>query len=675
VRSPPPGASTFPAGERSMAVEKKYPMLFEPGAIGGMWLKNRLVMAPMGLLGLVEADGLLSQRAIDYYEERAKGGVGLIITSLFHASSKYDPFWVEGRHFPFPRLDSEIAAARLNRLVERVHDYDCKLCVQLTAGFGRVAGPKYIRSGPPVGPSPITNYWLPRVTLRPLTTKEVQDLVASFGLAAKLAMSAGVDAIELHGHEGYLIDQFMTALWNQRDDPYGGPTLRHRMTFPLEIIESINRATSGKLPIIFRVGIEHRIPGGRTLEEGLELLGILEESGVAAVDVDAGCYDNWYWPHPPVYQPPACMLDMAEQAKAAVKGIPVMCVGKMNYPQLAEAALREGKADYVIIGRGLLADPFWAQKTKEGREDEICPCIGCHEGCLGRTRRMSLSCAVNPACGDEHAMALRPAKTSKKVVVVGGGPAGMEAARVSRLRGHEVILLEQSAQLGGLLIPASMPEFKRDLLLLKTYFQHQMDKVGVEVVLNTRATADDVLALNPDVVFLATGAKIWFPPVPGLDDPKVQKAVDVFMDADLAGNRSVIIGGGFVGCELAVHLARQGRRVTVVEQLPDLLENIRSLHPNREMLLAMLKQSDVTVLTHASLQEITDLGVRLRVDGREDKSLVADAVIMATGFAPHCEMMDVLWGKVEQLFRIGDCVKPGKILNAVWDGYGRARVI
>ncbi len=658
-----------------MAVGKKYPRLFESGTIGCMWLKNRIVMAPMGLLGLVENDGLLSQRAIDYYEERAKGGVGLIITSLFHASSKYDPFWVDGRYFPFPRLDSEMASMRLNRLVERVHDYDCKLCVQLTAGFGRVAGPKYIRSGPPVGPSPIKNYWLPQVTVRPLTMEEVEDIVASFGQAARLAMGAGADAIELHGHEGYLIDQFMTALWNKRDDKYGGPGLRQRMTFPLEIIDSINQATRGKLPIIFRVGIEHRIPGGRTREEGLDLLRILEDAGVAALDVDAGCYDNWYWPHPPVYQPPACMLDMAEQAKAVVKTIPVMCVGKMSYPQVAEAALRDGKADYVIIGRGLLADPFWPQKTREGREEEIRPCIGCHDGCLGRARRHSLSCAVNPSCGDERALSLKPARTSKKVIVVGGGPAGMEAARVCRLRGHDVMLLEKSPCLGGLLVPASIPEFKRDLLLLKSYFELQMKRLGVNVVLNTTARARDVLALEPDAVFLATGARERLPLISGLDNPRVKKAVNVYMDINLAGKKSVIIGGGFVGCELAVHLTRHGRHVTVVEQLPEVLENFRSVHPNREMLLAMLKESSVTVLTNTTLKEITDSGVMISVDGGDDKSLTADTVIMATGFLPNYEMLDDLWGNVEKVLRIGDCVKPGKILNAVWDGFGRGRVV
>jgi len=656
--------------------EQKYPNLFAPGEIGGMWLKNRLAMAPMGLMGLVEDDGLLAQRAIDYYEERAKGGIGLIITSLFHATSDYEPFWVDkDRYFPFPRMDTERAIERVNRLADRVHDYDAKLCLQLTAGFGRVANPKYIRSGPPFGPSPVKNYWLPEVTLRPLTTEEVEDTVAAFGRAAGMAQLAGVDCIELHGHEGYVIDQFMTALWNKRTDKYGGETLRERMTFPLEIIEAINQATNGQLPIIFRVGIEHRIPGGRTREEGLELLNILEEAGVNAVDVDAGCYDIWYWPHPPVYQPPACMLDMAELAKATVKNIPVMCVGKMSYPTLAEQALAENKADYVIIGRGLLADAYWAQKTQQGREDEIVPCIGCHEGCLARLRRRSLSCAVNPACGDERKLTLQPAKVKKKVVVVGGGPAGMEAARVASLRGHQVTLFEKGNRLGGLLIPAAAPDFKGDLALLRNYFERQMELTGVEVMLNTSATADDVLSLNPDVVFLATGARAWLPPVPGVESPEVRGAVEVYLDPGLIGNKCLIVGGGFVGCELAVYLSQLGRQVTVVEQLPEVLDNMRMVHPNREMLLALMSQYQVEVITGATLQEISPTGAVVAVNAQPAQTLAADSVIMATGFAPHCELFNELFNKAEQVSRLGDCLKPGKILEAVWDGFGRARVI
>ena len=658
-----------------MVVAEKYRKLFESAMIGNMWLKNRLVMAPMGILGLVENDGLLSQRAIDYYEERARGGIGLIITSAAFACTKFDPLWIDGRYFPLPRMDSPAAAPRLNRLAERLHYYDCKLCIQLTAGLGRVARPLYAQGVEFVSASANRHHWQPDITTRALATEEVEELVRSFGAAAALARRAGVDAVELHCHEGYLFDQFMTALWNKRNDKYGGATVKERMTFPLEAIESINQATEGTLPIIIRFGLTHKLPGGRTEEEGLEICKIVEDAGVAALDIDAGCYERWYWAHPPVYQPPACLLDLAAKAKQVVKSIPVICVGKMNYPDIAVEALEEGKADFVAIGRGLLADPEWPNKTRKGRVEEIRPCIGCHEACLAQNRRLGLSCAVNPACGDEQALRLAPAEAKKKVVIVGGGPAGMEAARVARLRGHEVALYEKSGELGGLLISASAPDFKQDLRLLKQYYEDEMQRLGVDVFLHTEATIEKIIEAKPDAVFLATGAASRVPEVPGIDSTRVTTAISVLRGETQVGEALAIIGGGVVGCEVAVYLAQEGKKVTVIEMLSRVLNDMVHVHANREMLVKMLEENNITIFTDTALDEVTESGVRVVDKNFNKREIPADTVIIATGFVSHDNFYEALRDKVEEVYRIGDCVKPGNIVDAVWQAYGKARHI
>ncbi len=660
-----------------MVVAEKYRKLFEPGTIGSMRLKNRLAMAPMGIGGMVDNDGSFSQQAIDYYVERARGGVGLIITSLVFACTKFEPFfWIEEKYIRLPRMESRIVVPRLNQLVERVHDYDCKLCVQLTAGFGRVVRPFHFETGQPVSASAVKNYWQPNITTRALAADEVEELARSFGPAARLAQAAGVDAIELHAHEGYLFDQFMTSLWNKRNDKYGGATVKERMAFPLEVIDAIHQATGGTMPVIFRLALAHKIPGGRAEEESLEICQIVEDAGVAALDVDAGCYENWYWPHPPIYQPPACMLDMAAKARQVVKNIPVMCVGKMDYPDIAAQAVEEGKADFVIIGRGLLADPDWPNKTRKGKVEEIRPCIGCHEGCFGRlTQGLSISCAVNPACGSEETLRLTPAEQTKKVIVVGAGPAGMEAARVAKLRGHEITLYEKSGELGGQLIPASVPEFKQDLQRLKKYYENEMQRLGVNLFLNTEATVEKILEAKPDVVFLANGGVSNIPEVPGIDSPKVATAIDVLKGKAAVGENVVVVGGGMVGCELAVYLAQKGGKITIIEMLPRVLDDMVSVHANREMLLKMLEENNIAILTNTVLDEVTEPGVRVADKNLNKREIPADTVVIATGFASQDNLYEALLEKVDEVYRIGDCVTPGKIINAVWQAYRKARLI
>lgn len=658
-----------------MITSEKYRKLFEPATIGTMRLKNRLVMAPMGVLGLMENDGLLGLRALDYYEERARGGVGLIITSAAFVSSKFDPLWTDGRYFPLPRMDTPAAAYRFNQLAERVHNYDCKLCVQLTAGLGRVSRPLYTRGTQFVSASANRAYWNPSITTRPLAIEEIEEIMSGFGTAAAMCRRAGVDAVELHCHEGYLFDQFMTALWNKRNDKYGGVTQMERMTFPLEALQSIKQATDGAMPVIFRFSMTHKMPGGRTVEEGREICRIVEDAGVAALDIDAGCYERWYWAHPPTYQPPACILDMAEEAKRTVKNIPVICVGKMYYPDVAVRAIEEGKADFVAIGRGLLADSEWPNKTKKGKTAEIRPCIGCHEGCLAQNRRFSLSCAVNPACGNEQSLRLTPAEVKKRVVVVGGGPGGMEAARVCKLRGHDVVLYEKAGELGGQVIAASVPDFKSDLRLLLDYYRNEMRRLGVTIHLNTEVTVEKLITAKPDVVFIATGAVAKIPDLSGVNKPRVASAIDVLLGKAAIGQRVVIVGGNSVACETAVYLARQGKQITIVKRMRPLLRDMVHVHANREMLINMLEECNVTISANIAVDEVTKDGLRVLDKDMVKREISADTVIFATGLVSCDNLSEALREKVEEVYRIGDCVAPGNIIDAVWQAFGKARLV
>ncbi len=646
--------------------------LFEPGRIGKLNVKNRIMMAPMGLGGaLVEPDGRLSQQAIDYYTARARGGTGLIVTGLAYVSREIEKL----PDTPFMHrftVDNRMYIARLNQLADAVHDYGTKIAVQLTAGVGRVAGAAFAREGGAVAPSALPCFWDPSITARALTTEEVERLVQTFEVAARVVSSAGIDAVELHGHEGYLFDQFKTALWNRRTDKYGGD-LEGRLRFSLEVIEAIKRGAGDDFPIIYRFGLKHYLDGGREVEEGLEIARRLEAAGVAALDVDAGCYETWYWAHPPTFQPPGCMVDMAEMARKVVN-IPVIAVGKLGYPELAERVLQEGKADFIMLGRALLADPDWANKVKGGRLDDICPCIGCHEGCFARIGAGKyLSCAVNPTTGMERELTIKPAEKKKSVLVVGGGPSGMEAARIAALRGHKVTLWEKDNALGGNLIPAATPDFKQDYRKLIDYLSIQIEKLGVATELKKEATLEQIQKMEPEVVFIATGSTPIIPEIPGTEKEKVATATDVLLDRKQAGESVAVIGGGLVGCETALHLAQKGKKVTIVEILDSVA---RDMFPaNRMHLLKMLADTNVKILTETSVAEIMDDNVVL-VDkyGRKNK-LENDTVVLALGLKSNRRLEEALKDKVSEIYVIGDCVEPRKVINAIWEGFRFARLI
>lgn len=639
--------------------------LLEPGRIGKMVTKNRIVMCPMGTGSLADLDGGFSRRLIDYYVARAKGGVGLIITGGTIVHTSLEPgmglltmTWV----------DSYKYLGRLSELCDAVHHYGTRIAIQLSPGLGRV-GSSDIQ---PVSASAVPYFGNPRVTCRELTIEEIETLVKAYGFAAGIVKAAGADAIEIHGYGGYLIDQFQTALWNKRTDQYGG-NLEHRLRFSMEIIDAARNAAGDDLPIIYKFTPDHYIEGGRDIAEGLEIARRLENAGVDALHVDGGCYEVWHRVIPCMYEPPACQINLSEAVKKVVR-IPVIAHGKLGNPFIAEKVIEEGKADFVGLGRPLLADPEWPEKVRHKRLDDIRPCIGDNEGCVRREYELKyLSCTVNPITGMEREYALTPAAKRKSVLVIGGGPAGLEAARVAALRGHEVSLWERSALLGGKMVPGSVPDFKQDLRPFIQYLSVQVEKLGVRVELMKEAKAESVQHFNPEVVIVATGAVPLIPRITGIGRDNVFTALDILLGKNGLGSSVVVVGGGLVGCEVAVYLQKKGKSVTIVEMMKRLVPEEINLN-SRMGLINMVTESKVKVLTGTELLEVVGQGVLVNAEGAR-KELKADSVVLAVGFKPESTLRDELEGKVPELFAVGDCVEPRKIINAIWEGFHTSRLI
>jgi 2-enoate reductase len=638
--------------------------LFQPGRINGLELKNRVIMAPMGARGLIEPDGRFSHRAVDYYRARAEGGVGMIITGLMAVETEIEKR-APAPWSPLARADSTLYIARLNELAEAVHDHGAKIAAQLTAGYGRVAKKEVVQSGWAVAPSKQPCFSDPCVMARELGTGEIERLIEAFGKAAVTVRMAGFDAIELHGHEGYLMDQFMTAKWNRRTDRYGGDA-EGRLRFPLEIIQAIRQAVGADFPLIFRMAANHYVAGGRKIDASVAMAQRFEAAGVNCLHVDAGCYESKFWAHPPCYMDRGCTVDGAAAVKKAV-GIPVIAVGRLGYPDLAESVIAEGRADFVALGRALLADPQWPNKAKTRRFHEIRPCIGDFEGCLGRIiQGKTIGCSVNPQTGREKELALSPAVKKKSVLVIGGGPGGMEAARVAALRGHRVTLWEKEGQLGGNLVPAAVPEFKSDIKILIAYLTGQVEQCGIQVALNKTATPELVISENPDAVIAATGASPVLPEIPGADRQKIATVVDLLLGKKVAGRRVVVLGGGTMGCETALWLARQGKRVLILEPLGDLMTDAFSA--SRELMLQLLAEAGVEILSGTRVVEITATSV-VAETGDARREVAAESVVAAAGMKSNTDLIEGLTDTRLAVHAIGDCVVPRNVMGAIWQGF------
>ena len=656
----------------------KYSKLFSPIKIGSITIKNRFAMAPMGPLGLADANGGWNQRGIDYYVERAKGGTGLIITGVTffdQVVEKQDPTTV-----PNPLYKPVNFVKTSREMTERIHAYGSKIFLQLSGGFGRVTIPTNVGDIPPIAPSAIPHRWLDK-TCRAITVDEIHAIVKQFGEAAFHAKRAGFDGVQIHAvHEGYLIDQFAISMFNQRTDEYGG-SLENRLRFAKEIVEEIKKKCGDDFPVTLRFSLKSMIkdwrvgalPGedfeekGRDTEEGLKAAKLLESYGYDALDTDVGTYDAWWWNHPPMYQKKGLYREYCKMVKEVVD-IPVFCAGRMDNPDMALEAIENGECDVIDLGRPLLADPDYCNKLRCGKITQIRPCISCHEGCMGRVASYSLiNCAVNPQAARERVNAYVPILKKKKVLIVGGGVAGCEAARVLAIRGHQPVVYEKGSRLGGNLIPGGAPDFKEDDIALADWYTNELNRLGVHVRLNTELNEEEIKAMDYDTVILATGSK---PKVFSLgDESHTYTAEQVLLKQKDAGKKTVVVGGGLVGCETALWLAQNGIHVTIVEALDKVMAvNGPLCAANKEMLEALLPFNGVEIITGAKVTEFANGEVK--VDTKEgSKTIMSDSVILSVGYKEENTLYNNLQFDIPDLYLLGDAKKVSNIMYAIWDAF------
>ena len=676
-----------------------YKHLFSPVKIGSVEIPNRIAMMPMGMCSprMMRPDGSYTKDGADYYIERAKGGTGLIITGLISVPP--------GGEVPgFGRLPSimnspDTYSEHMKYLADGVHKYGSKVFVMLSALSGRSGAPG------DVAPSALPNVWDPRGIQREMTVEEIHQYVEWFATGAKAVKDAGIDGVEIHAvHEGYLLDQFTISAFNKRTDEYGG-SLENRLRFPTEIVQAIKAKCGKDFPVSLRYSVKSytkafnrgAVPGeefeefGRDYEDSKKVGRMLQDAGYDMLDCDNGTFDAWYWPHPPVYMPKALHLEDVAFIKKAVD-IPVICAGRFDDPDLAEQSIAEGKIDMMGMGRPLLADADLANKYREGRLDDVRPCIACHFGCLARIFQFDeekkvpkdISCALNPRCGMENHYNIQKADVKKKIAVVGGGITGMEAARVCALRGHEVDLYEKKDVLGGVFIAAAAFDFKEDDRRLIEWYRKQVRDTGVNVLLNTEFKPENKAGY--DEVIVATGAKEKKLSIPGFDQPNVRYAVDVLMNQNIQDQNVVIVGAGLTGCELAYDLARKNKKVTLVEACPTIL-NVEGLAaPNYNCLMDLMEYYKVDILKNSHVVKYEDgkayietvtynepnirgRAICQNLPGihRTVQPVEADTVIVSVGYAPDQELYETVKG--DHVHLIGDAALPANLLRSIWSAY------
>lgn len=668
-------------------MKEEYKILFEPMKIGSVTIKNRFCMAPMGNGGLVGSDGEFTEDGIEYFVARARGGTGLITTGICVVEDEIEGV---GRGLvPCTAFNVPVFIRQAAQLCERVHAYDTKIFLQLTAGGGRINNPNWSMKGKSmISASENPNRWRPDIITRALTTEEVEQMVKRMVISAGMAKAAGFDGVNIHAvHEGYLMDQFATEIFNKRTDKYGG-SLENRLRFACEVVQGIKRVCGKDFPVVLRFSTKHMmkalghgaVPGeefkelGRDMEESLEAARILEAAGYDAFDADVGCYDSHYWSHPPMYLGKGVYLPFNEQLKKVVS-VPVISAGRMDDPDLASEAIRKGQTDFIGLGRPLLADPELPNKIRMGCTDDIRPCLSCHDGCFEHMGTL-VSCALRPQTGREIKYAPGKAEVKKNVLVVGGGVGGMEAARVCAIRGHQVTLCEKMDKLGGNLVPAGAPDFKENDLKLVAWYEKQLKDLDVDIHLNTEAVKSMLAESKADVVILATGSEHKIIEIPGDASVPVMTAVEVLKKEKDCGDNTVVLGGGLVGCELALALLKEGKKVTIVEAMEDILSAGSKMNfCNKDMLIDLLHFYKADIRTGVKVDRMDAGRIIVKDKDGAEQIIEADSICLAVGFTSRQELYEEMKFEPYEIHLLGDARKVQNIMHAVWDAYEVARNI
>ena len=637
-----------------------YSILWRPIDINKCRIRNRISMSGMGTFTPTTVDQVETESGLRYYEERAKGGIGLIHTGAYFIDEKTAQ---GGRTLDFS-TDKSIPSG--TQLTERVHRWGAKIFAQLSCGTGRNGMPQ-IGERVPISSSENPSFYNPDMICRALTIDEIEEMMEHWKVAAQNAVYMGFDGIQIHAHAGYLMDQFMSEIWNHRKDQYGG-SFENRCRFTMETVDAIRSVVGPDFPITYRISLDHRFPGGRTIEESMKILDVLDKCGIDAFDIDAACYETMDYIFPTRYTGEACMAYVCEEARKHLTK-PIINTGNHSM-ESAVALLESGNADIAQFGRQSIADPQFANKLREGRREDVRPCIVCNEECIGRIfgRLTQLSCTVNPSVGFETAMEVKPVSKPTNVVVIGGGPGGLEAARCAAERGCSVTLYEKGDKIGGTFLTIATGDFKWRIPQLIEWYGVQLKKLGVKVVLNAEIKADDPVLKSADAIFVATGSKSVMPNIPGIDNKKVVDVVDIHKNGMPEGERVVICGGGLSACDTAIEYgAKGGRKFTIVEMLPQLASDVMVV--NKISIDRLLNEYGVEQLTSTKVIGITDEGVEVEHEG-EKRVIPADVIVAAFGRGRSLELADAVQNEYPtKTVIIGDCMKPTKAGNAIREGF------